>query len=106
MSARAHPKAARAPGLRPAPQRTCVGCRQVRGKKELVRVVRDPSGDVSVDVTGKKAGRGAYICPQTACLDLAVKGKRLEKALARPVSAEVHAALARALAPPAPGGAP
>lgn len=106
MSTRTRPNGGRAPGIRPVPQRTCVGCRQVRAKKELVRVVRDPSGDVSVDMTGKKAGRGAYICPQTACLELAVKGRRLEKALARPISPDVHTALARALAAPASGGAP
>jgi len=67
--------------LKKTPQRTCVGCRQVKGKKELLRVVRDPEGNISVDVTGKRSGRGAYICPSAACLEEAVKGKRLDKAL-------------------------
>lgn len=82
---------------RPVPQRTCVGCRTVRPKRELVRVVRAPDGTVSVDLTGRRAGRGAYLCPSEACLDSAVKGKRLERALQRPIGPEVHAALAAAL---------
>ncbi|MEW6522159.1 MAG: YlxR family protein [Bacillota bacterium] len=63
------------------PQRTCVGCQAVRPKRELVRVVRTPDGSVCLDPTGKKSGRGAYLCPQVACLNAALKGKRLEKAL-------------------------
>ncbi len=66
--------------------RTCVGCRAVRPKKELIRVVRDPQGELHVDATGKRSGRGAYICPTSECLQAAVKGKRLERALERPVS--------------------
>lgn len=75
------------------PMRTCVGCRTVRPKKELIRVVRDPQGELHVDSTGKRSGRGAYICPSLECLRAAVKGKRLERALERPVPAEVLAAL-------------
>jgi len=74
---------------RKVPVRTCVGCRTARPKKELIRVVRDPNGDLSVDPTGKKSGRGAYICPDENCLDVAVKGKRLERALERPVPDEI-----------------
>lgn len=69
--------------------RTCVGCRAVLPKKELIRVVRDPEGALHVDATGKKSGRGAYICPALECLRAAVKGKRLERALERPVPQEV-----------------
>ena len=67
--------------VRKAPMRTCTGCRQAKNKKELIRVVRDKEGNVSVDFTGKKNGRGAYICPDEKCLDLAVKNKGLERTL-------------------------
>ena len=73
--------------------RTCVGCRTTRPKRELIRIVRDPHGELHVDGTGKLSGRGAYICPAEECLDAAVKGKRLEKALERPIGAEVLEAL-------------
>jgi len=78
---------------RKVPMRTCVGCRTVRPKKELIRVVRDPQGELHVDGTGKRSGRGAYICPSLDCLHSAVKGKRLERALERPIPAEVVALL-------------
>ena len=74
---------------RKVPMRTCVGCRTVRPKRELIRVVRDPQGELHVDATGKKSGRGAYICPTAQCLRDAVNGKRLERALERPVPQEV-----------------
>ena len=64
--------------VRPAPQRTCVACRRVRNKRELVRLVRIASGDIEIDVTGKKEGRGAYVCPERACWEKALKGKQLE----------------------------
>lgn len=67
--------------VRKVPMRTCTGCRQAKNKKELIRVVRDKEGNVSVDFTGKKNGRGAYICPDVKCLDLAVKNKGLERTL-------------------------
>ncbi|MCL4516995.1 MAG: YlxR family protein [Firmicutes bacterium] len=81
------------PRVRKVPQRTCVGCQTVRPKKELVRVVRTPEGEVLVDPTGKKSGRGAYLCPNVECLKAAVKGKRLQKALEQPISEEVLQAL-------------
>jgi len=71
------------------PERMCVGCRTKRPKRELVRIVRTPEGQVAVDPTGKRAGRGAYICPEEACLGRAVKSKALERALAVPIEAEV-----------------
>lgn len=70
------------------PQRTCVGCRAVRAKKELIRVVRRPTGEVEVDVTGRLSGRGAYICPNVECLRAAVQGRRLDRALERTIDAE------------------
>jgi len=63
------------------PQRTCVACRQVKGKSALVRVVRTPQGVVQLDLTGKVAGRGAYLCPDEACLNQAIKQKKLNRAL-------------------------
>jgi hypothetical protein len=69
----------------------CVGCREMKNKKELIRVVRSPEGDINLDLTGKKAGRGAYICPNLECFNQAVKGKRLQKALEHDIPAEILA---------------
>jgi predicted RNA-binding protein YlxR (DUF448 family) len=66
---------------RRAPQRTCVACRQVRAKRELIRLVRTPGGEIELDATGKKEGRGAYLCPNRACLEKALQGKQLEHVL-------------------------
>lgn len=63
------------------PQRTCVGCRQVRPARELIRIVRLPGGGVEVDETGKKSGRGAYLCPNRSCWEIALSRKRVEHAL-------------------------
>ncbi len=74
-----------------------MGCREKRPKRELIRIVRTPDGEVTVDLTGKKSGRGAYICPQVACLQKAVKGKRLEKNLKVSISPELIDALQKML---------
>lgn len=66
---------------RKIPQRMCLGCRESKNKRELIRIVRTPAGEIELDETGKKAGRGAYICPRAACLQKAVKSKGLEKSL-------------------------
>ena len=63
------------------PQRTCLGCREVRNKNELVRIVRTPSGEVILDGTGRASGRGAYICRSAECLKKAVRSKALNRAL-------------------------
>ena len=63
------------------PARRCVGCGETKEKRELIRVVRDPDGVVSVDFKGKKSGRGAYICPSVSCFKKAIKSKRLESNL-------------------------
>jgi len=68
-------------GIKRAPQRTCVGCRQIKNKREMVRLVRLPDGRVEVDDTAKKNGRGAYICPTRDCWDKALAGKQLERTL-------------------------
>ena len=67
----------------------CVGCREMKNKKELTRVVRTPQGSIEIDNSGKKPGRGAYLCPQLDCLQQALKGKRLQKALEQEIPAEV-----------------
>ena len=80
------------------PLRKCLGCGEQKPKREMVRVLRTPDGKIVLDGTGKQAGRGAYICPKSACLKKAVKGKRIEKSLETQVSEEVYAALERTLA--------
>ncbi len=74
---------------RKIPQRTCIGCNEVRNKKELIRIVRTPESEVLVDFTGKKSGRGSYICPSSSCLERALKGNLLEKKLEVRISPEV-----------------
>lgn len=71
------------------PIRTCLGCGEPKEKKSLIRVVRSPEGELSVDMTGKKSGRGAYICPNPECLKKARKAKRLEKAFECAIPDEV-----------------
>lgn len=63
------------------PQRTCVGCRKVRPKRQLVRIVRTPTGEVEIDEGGKKAGRGAYLCRNRRCWEIALLKGNLERAL-------------------------
>lgn len=75
------------------PQRTCLGCRRVGEKKGLIRLVRAESGSVEVDSSGRKAGRGAYLCARRACWDLALKKNRLEYALRTKLSSEDRRAL-------------
>jgi len=72
------------------PLRKCVGCGELIGKKGAVRVVRDKDGNISVDPTGKKSGRGAYICNDVKCLELAKKGKKLERSLKCGIPAEIY----------------
>ena len=75
------------------PQRTCIGCGETHNKKEMVRIVRSPEGEVSLDRSGKKPGRGAYVCPNPACIEKAFQGKSLEKALQVKVPPETKEAL-------------
>src|SRR5215469_671186 len=74
-------KSKKPPKVRHVPQRTCVACRQVRPKRELIRVVRTPDGHVELDPTGKRSGRGAYLCARRSCWELALKKGRLEHEL-------------------------
>lgn len=75
------------------PQRTCMGCQAKKDKRELVRIVRSPEGEISIDLTGKKPGRGAYICPDPECLQKVVKSKRLERSLETRISEELYESL-------------
>lgn len=68
------------------PKRTCVGCRVTGEKRDFVRAVRTPVGTVEIDLTGKRAGRGAYLCPQSACWEQALKKDRLARALRTTIS--------------------
>ena len=70
------------------PQRTCIACRQIRPKRDLIRIVRLPTGEIEVDQTGKISGRGAYLCPNEACWERALTGKYLEHALKTEIPAE------------------
>ena len=72
------------------PTRQCLGCNEHKPKKELLRVVRDPEGEISLDFTGKKSGRGAYVCHSLKCLKKARKSKRIDKALACEIPEEVY----------------
>jgi len=78
---------------RKIPERKCIGCGEGKSKQELLRIVRSPDMTVSVDKTGKKAGRGAYICPNAECLKKARKSHRLEKNLACEISNEIYDAI-------------
>ena len=75
------------------PMRQCLGCREMKPKKELIRVVRSPEGAVTLDFKGKANGRGAYVCPNPACLKKAVKARALERAFSCQIPQEVYEAL-------------
>lgn len=72
------------------PMRQCLGCREMKPKKELIRVVRSPEGEISLDFKGKASGRGAYLCPEPACLKKAVRAKALERALSVSIPPEIY----------------
>ena len=78
---------------RKIPQRQCVGCRTMKDKKALIRVVKTPEGEVVLDLIGKKSGRGAYVCPDSACLKKARKSRALERAFELTIPDEVYDAL-------------
>src|SRR5690242_21128045 len=95
---------------RHVPQRTCIVCRQVRPKRELIRVVRTPAGHVELDPTGKKSGRGAYLCARRSCWEPALRKGKLEREFELTLLPEDRAALEAYYetlliepAPPAPG---
>jgi len=75
---------------RRVPMRMCLGCQEMKPKKELIRIVKNKENEISVDFTGKKPGRGAYICRNVSCFDKARKGKRIEKAFESSISEEIY----------------
>lgn len=79
--------------VRRQPQRTCISCQRTVAKRELLRIVRSPDGRVAVDLKGKAAGRGAYVCPNRHCLLAALQRNRLERALEVTLSTEQRAEL-------------
>ena len=80
------------------PQRQCLGCNEHKPKKELLRVVRSPEGEISLDFTGKKSGRGAYICRDVRCLKKARKSRRIDRNLECAIPEEVYDRMERELA--------
>ena len=72
------------------PMRQCVGCREMKPKKELVRIVRSPEGVITVDTRGKAPGRGAYVCPCVECLKKAIRSRALERSLETAIPQEVY----------------
>lgn len=77
------------------PQRQCMGCRERKEKRALIRVVRSPEGVVSLDFSGKRNGRGAYLCPDPECLKKAMKSKALDRSLETQIPQEVYDRLSR-----------
>ena len=75
------------------PLRQCLGCREMKPKKELLRVVRSAEGEISLDLRGKANGRGAYVCPNSACLKKAIKAKALSRAFDTEIPQEIYDAL-------------
>ena len=85
------------PKVKKVPQRTCLGCRAIRPKREMLRIVKTPVGLVELDPTGKKAGRGAYICPTKECLDKILDGRKINHALEISMTPEMREALNKEL---------
>lgn len=76
--------------VRKIPLRKCVACQEMMPKKELIRVVKTPQEDILIDITGKKAGRGAYLCGKVSCFKLAKKNRAFDRALKHAVSADIY----------------
>ena len=76
--------------MKKIPMRTCIGCNNAKPKKELIRIVKSADGEVSIDFTGKKNGRGAYVCRDISCLEKAIKTKRLSRTFEMPIENEVY----------------
>ena len=79
------------------PMRMCIGCMEMKPKKELIRVVKNKEGEISLDLVGKKPGRGAYVCKSTDCLEKAFKTKRLSRNLETTISQEIYDDLRKAV---------
>jgi len=81
------------PAIKRIPQRKCVGCGVSKNKSDLIRVVRSPENEISIDLKGKKSGRGAYICKDEACLKKAVKAKKFDRSLEVKITDDILASL-------------
>ncbi len=79
--------------LQKTPLRKCIGCNEMKDKKQLVRIVKNSEGVINIDLVGKMPGRGAYICKDVKCFDAAVKAKRLEKSFKTKIPDEIYASL-------------
>lgn len=80
-------------GIKKIPMRQCVGCMEMKPKNELIRVVKSPEGEISLDVSGKKNGRGAYICKSSDCLAKAIKAKKFQRAFETTIPESVYKSL-------------
>lgn len=72
------------------PERTCIGCNSKKSKSEFLRIVKNKEKEINIDKTGKMSGRGAYICPESNCLEKAIKSKRLERTFGMKISEEIY----------------
>lgn len=84
-------------GVKKIPVRMCLGCGEMKPKKELIRAVKAPDGEISIDLTGKKSGRGAYICRSAECFRKARKARRFEKAFSCQISEEIYDSMEKEL---------
>lgn len=76
--------------MKSIPQRTCIGCNEIKAKKELIRIVKNKEGQIFIDKTGKANGRGAYICDNIECLEKAIKTKKLERTFETQISEDIY----------------
>ena len=76
--------------MKKIPQRQCIGCREMKNKPDMIRVIRTPEGEIRIDATGRMNGRGAYICRSTDCLSKARKARRLEKSFSCKIEESVY----------------
>ncbi len=81
--------------LKHVSERTCIGCREIKPKRELIRIVRTESGSVAIDPTGKRAGRGVYLCKAKTCWEAGMKKEHLDRALRTKITAEDRRGLAQ-----------
>ena len=83
--------------MKSLPMRTCIGCNQIKLKKELIRIVKNKQDEISIDRTGKANGRGAYICDNAECLEKAIKSKRLERNFETQINPEIYDELRKSM---------
>ena len=76
--------------MKKIPQRQCIGCGEMKGKKEMIRVIKTAEGEILLDATGRKNGRGAYLCPSEECLKKAIRNKGLERSFKMAIPKEVY----------------